>query len=301
MPSTQISFDFAGVWLKGNLHTHTTVSDGVRTPQETIDHYKENGYDFLAITDHGTLVDTAPLDNRGMELIPSQEISIGNSRAGTTTHIVAANITDTLPLRDFDPATNPQRALDLTAERGGFTIIAHPCWSGLQFNDLYPLIGYIGVEIYNHTCQVYRGTGNSSTHIDELIVAGRRPLIFATDDHHGNPEPMKQPDTCGGWLMVKARDKSVSSIVESIRKGLFYSSSGPSFRELKVTSEGISVKTTPVKHITFVSQPSLGSRFTAQGEPLTEYTYAGREGEKYVRIEATDYEGRTAWSNPIYL
>ena len=38
--------------LKGGLHSHTTRSDGRDTPEETIRYYHENGYDFLAITDH---------------------------------------------------------------------------------------------------------------------------------------------------------------------------------------------------------------------------------------------------------
>jgi len=38
--------------LKGNLHTHTTFSDGRRPIDEVIARYRELGYDFLAITDH---------------------------------------------------------------------------------------------------------------------------------------------------------------------------------------------------------------------------------------------------------
>ena len=30
-------------WYKGNLHTHTTVSDGKYTPEQTMNLYKENG------------------------------------------------------------------------------------------------------------------------------------------------------------------------------------------------------------------------------------------------------------------
>ncbi len=294
-------FSAPGVWLKGNLHTHTTASDGIRTPQETVDHYVQNGYDFLAITDHGTLVSPDTLNPRGMTLIPSQEISVGNSGAGTTTHIVAANIHKTLPLRDFDPHAHPQKAIDLTAEQGGFTIIAHPYWSGLQQSDLFPLRGYLGVEIYNTTCEVYRGTGNSAPHIDALLVSGKRPFIFASDDHHGVPELLKPSDTLGGWIMVKARDNTLTSIVTAIKKGHFYASNGPTIKNIQLTPQGIHVQTSPVKYITFSSQPSLGARFTAEDKPLTEYTYSGRLGETYIRIEATDYEGRTAWSNPLYL
>ena len=38
--------------LKGNLHTHTTFSDGKYTVPEVVDIYQRNGYDFIAITDH---------------------------------------------------------------------------------------------------------------------------------------------------------------------------------------------------------------------------------------------------------
>ena len=44
-----------GNCYKGNLHIHTTLSDGEKTPEEIKDVYKNNGYSFVAITDHNTL------------------------------------------------------------------------------------------------------------------------------------------------------------------------------------------------------------------------------------------------------
>ncbi len=43
--------------LRGNLHAHTTFSDGVRAPEALIADYEALGYDFLAITDHVDRVD----------------------------------------------------------------------------------------------------------------------------------------------------------------------------------------------------------------------------------------------------
>ena len=40
-------------WYKGNLHLHTTISDGQRTPEESFELYRGNGYDFVARTDSG--------------------------------------------------------------------------------------------------------------------------------------------------------------------------------------------------------------------------------------------------------
>ncbi|MED5265805.1 MAG: histidinol-phosphatase [Candidatus Neomarinimicrobiota bacterium] len=42
-------------WYKGNLHTHTFWSDGDAPPEITVNWYKNNGYDFLALSDHNIL------------------------------------------------------------------------------------------------------------------------------------------------------------------------------------------------------------------------------------------------------
>jgi hypothetical protein len=47
--------------LKGQLHTHTTLSDGALTPQEVADVYASLGFDFLAFTDHDHLLRPADL------------------------------------------------------------------------------------------------------------------------------------------------------------------------------------------------------------------------------------------------
>ena len=43
--------------FKGNLHAHTTFSDGRRPIDEVIARYRDLGYDFLAITDHDDRID----------------------------------------------------------------------------------------------------------------------------------------------------------------------------------------------------------------------------------------------------
>ena len=42
-------------WWKGNLHTHSLWSDGDQYPELIADWYKNNGYHFLALSDHNTL------------------------------------------------------------------------------------------------------------------------------------------------------------------------------------------------------------------------------------------------------
>ena len=40
------------MWLKGNLHTHTNLSDGDSEPADVCRYYADRGYDFISITDH---------------------------------------------------------------------------------------------------------------------------------------------------------------------------------------------------------------------------------------------------------
>ncbi|MBK7405399.1 MAG: hypothetical protein IPJ41_12390 [Phycisphaerales bacterium] len=42
-------------WWKGNLHTHTFWSDGNDFPEMVCEWYADNGYNFLALSDHNTL------------------------------------------------------------------------------------------------------------------------------------------------------------------------------------------------------------------------------------------------------
>ncbi len=44
-------------WFKGNLHTHSYWSDGDEFPEVIMDWYKNNDYQFVALTDHNTLAE----------------------------------------------------------------------------------------------------------------------------------------------------------------------------------------------------------------------------------------------------
>src|SRR5207247_10706840 len=67
-------------WLRGNLHAHTTYSDGGKTPKELLAEYEALGYDFLAITDHEDLIGSSywralPRRSTGLLLLHRVELS----------------------------------------------------------------------------------------------------------------------------------------------------------------------------------------------------------------------------------
>ena len=70
------SYSDSQTWYKGNLHTHTTFSDGTRDIEEVIADYDDRGYDFLGISDHDHYTDTSVYENKTrMVLIDAVEIT----------------------------------------------------------------------------------------------------------------------------------------------------------------------------------------------------------------------------------
>ena len=64
----------ATTWYRGNLHTHTLWSDGDQFPEVVLQWYKDQGYDFVSISDHNLLADSErwlPLAGR-----PAQESAL---------------------------------------------------------------------------------------------------------------------------------------------------------------------------------------------------------------------------------
>lgn len=65
--------------LRGNLHAHTTFSDGHYAVEEVVARYRELGYDFLAITDHDDRVTEdywfgLPAEGAGLVILPGIEL-----------------------------------------------------------------------------------------------------------------------------------------------------------------------------------------------------------------------------------
>ena len=76
--------------LKGGLHCHTTRSDGAVAPDEVIRLHYENGYDFLALTDHRFYNYTNFAPEVPLTIIPGMEMdrNIEDDRPIHTFHSV---------------------------------------------------------------------------------------------------------------------------------------------------------------------------------------------------------------------
>jgi len=293
-----------GNWYKGNLHTHTTNSDGDLAPAEIVARYKEAGYDFLALSDHNKLTRfDGPSGDRFL-LIDGEEITAGHSEIGAEIHFVAFNIKERINPREF---TEPQKVLDAVRAQGGEVVISHPCWSGLTLKELMGLEGYLGIEIYNASCFYSIGKGHSLSHWDDLLVRGRRVMGYAHDDSHGHFNDHRPTDVARASLMVKAPALTAEAIMGALRKGEFYACSekdAPKILDFWIADGHAHARASAARVITIAADPGrgFGESFAARpGGTLTEANYKLRGREKYVRLEVTDTEGRTSWSNPIFL
>lgn len=82
-----------------DLHCHSTVSDGVLTPTEIVNHAAEKGIRVLALTDHddvaGLATASSVAETHGMQFINGVEISVTWRRR--TLHIVGLKINPEYP------------------------------------------------------------------------------------------------------------------------------------------------------------------------------------------------------------
>lgn len=288
-------FELSGEFLKGNLHLHTTNSDGGYSPQEAVSFYRDAGYDFLALTDHNYLNPYEGLDTEGLVMLPGMELHQGKGELGQVHHIVGIGMEEALEVPETDDL---QEALDYISPRCKFVFIAHPYWTSMTHLDLLGRTGYIGIEVWNFTCEAGIGRGDSGPHWDQLLARGMKLWGLAVDDAHCH-----YSDTLGGWVNVKAaRDES--AIIEAIMRGDFYASSGPTIEDVRFEGETVTVRCSPCQAVHVISPPAGCGTTThglaRDGGPYTEVTLSINEAWDPMRIECVDERGRKAWTNPFW-
>jgi hypothetical protein len=293
-------FSQEGVWLKGNLHSHTTVSDGVYTPEEMAADYLAHGYDFISMTDHNVFVPHPDLEQDGLMLLTGVEQDLAYSKTKCI-HVVgtgAAGKKETdYPCRKYAPEEmTDQELIDTMAKDGQFVVVAHPVWSRMEPDELFALKGFHALEVYNEGAEHLCRAGRADIYWDLLLRRGYKVFGTASDDTH------KKFDAFGGWIWVKAKERSHAAIMEALFAGQFYASSGPKILDFGLDGDQVYISCSDCREIHFVTWPPRGaSRFAQAGESLTEGSYSLKGGEKYLRLECVDHAGRVAWTNPIFF
>jgi hypothetical protein len=305
----QNPFAEAGAWLRCALHTHTTNSDGELTPALLARHYERAGFDVLVITDHW--VRTVEASTERLLVVPGTELDASLGEPGREAHVLALGVA----ADPVEPGTEFPSLAETVAwveEAGGVPFLAHPYWSGLRVDEFAGCAGLLGLEVFNAGCELEVGRGLAGVHWDDVLETdGRAWFGIAADDcHHPGF------DSSLAWTWVKARERSQEAVLEALRAGAFYSSTGPSIEGLALDDGVVEVRTSAVRSVTLMTGRGRGASVNAgrlgysyRGEVLersaegaiTAARLAAPRQAPYGRIEAADWNGGKAWTNPLWI
>jgi len=314
-------FETDGVWLRAALHTHTTESDGQLEPRFLVEEYRDAGFDVVAVTDHWRVTRVPSTDR--LLTIPAAELTydIAPGRVG---EFLAYGIHD-LPddpggMREnwivneeehWEQRTFP----DFTAAnrwaggQGAVTYAAHPYWSGLDIDVFRRAEGFAGLEVFNGTSDVEDGRGDSSPWWDALLGDGRLVFGIAVDDQHA---PLF--DLGLAWTMVRAAARTEAAVLEALRTGAAYASSGPAILDAHLDGDSVEVACSPCRAVVVGMREERGASVVAgdrgrrmgaivQSDPDGLITRARVESQEpdpgYLRVSVIDAAGRKAWTNPL--
>ena len=298
-----------GRFYRGNLHCHSTRSDGLLEPEAVLSAYRDAGYDFVCLSDHfeeeygWRVTDTRYLRDEGFTTIVGAELSSAPWEDRHAYWVTAAG----LPL-DFEapPADDHAESIRRAGDLGAFVVMLHPGLNNLPLaaaDGLPALDAVHAVEVYNHNCAMAAlpDRANGAYMLDGLLEKGRRVLVNAGDDaHFGHPR-----DRFGGWVEVHCDRLDPDVLLESLKAGRYYSTQGPALREMIQDGERLRVETSDAYTISLTGGgdrwQSVSECHGEGGTPITEaeFDLTPFRGS-YCRVTVVDMAGKRAWSNPIW-
>lgn len=369
-------------WWKGNTHTHTLWSDGDGAPQQVVEWYRDEGYDFLVLSDHNVLAegerwfpvapDTRLTRERLDVLIASQPAgevdwldgpagpqlrlaTLGELRArferagefllvtgeevtsdfqGAPVHVNALNTRAVIGAQQGgsvrDLLARTLRAVEDQGRRLGVPTLAHlnhPNFQwGVSWEDIAALPEERFFEVYNGH-PVTRDAGDaehpSTERMWDLVLTRRLAeldlgLVYglATDDSHEYHATGTERSNPGrGWIVVRARELAPAALIEAMRRGDFYASSGVELDGLQADARAYSVSvrarsgesTVTSFFGTRAGSSEVGELLQRSEDNPARYVFAG--DELYVRAVVTSSlpharpraqgELQQAWLQPV--
>jgi len=276
--------------FKGALHIHTTVSDGRKSPEDTLEAYKSAGYDFVALTDHWSYSEAG--EYKGMQILSGIEYDTGNSIIDGIFHIVGIGMErkpslERADLNNFNNSVEQtQHIINCINDAGGAAILAHPAWSVNRPSDILKLQGLAGVEIYNGVSGYPFGNrANSAIILDTLAADGYILPVHAADDTHfwGGEE-------CSSFVLT-----TESNFIQAIKDGNLYASCGP---RMEIMREGntLHIECSPASAIIIQTGSVWIDGRILIGDGITSRDYTIKPNDIFARVEVVDKNGNTAWS-----
>lgn len=331
----------SGNFYKANLHCHTTISDGRKTPEEVRRIYKEQGYSVVAFTDHDVFIPHPELAEEDFLPLNGFEIEINEWNKpwehtkschlcfialDTENHIhplwhrtdyLFANAVNYRDRVQFDPekpdfcrSHTPEcvnAAIKTARECGFFVTYNHPRWSLETLDDYGKYAGMNAMEIYNHGCYVEGYDDYAPAVYDDILRGGQRCFCLSTDDNHNWVEPLSPRwDSFGGFVMIKADRLDYKEITSALLAGNFYSSRGPEIYSLTYDTGAHTVTVECSNAEKIIYTPGTRRQQTAHAcecgaQYLNRAVFDVKPDELYFRISVYDTKGLTADTNAYFI
>ncbi|HKO51653.1 MAG TPA: CehA/McbA family metallohydrolase [Polyangiaceae bacterium] len=294
---------------KGNVHTHTTLSDGGSSPEHTIAWYRSHGYQFLALTDHNLLsrpARYASLQHPGFVLISGEEITMTGK--GRQVHVNGLCIKSRIPGGSFGSAAAAlSNGIGAVRHQGGVALVNHPNFDwGLTAADVTDARDASLLEIASgHPYVRTAGDADHPSHEalwDIALEAGADFMGVGVDDEHHIDISSDPPATPGrAWISTFGDVTDSAAICSAMAQGQLYASTGVELRRIAVREREYEVD--PVDAGASVVFIGTGGVEIARHSSLTRgpavYVLRGDEGYVRARIELPD--GKRAWTPAVRL
>lgn len=297
-------------WYKGNTHTHTTNSDGDELPRRVMRWYRDHEYNFIAITDHDYYTDITHLDtdaNDNFILIPGIEVT--DSFENAKLHVNGLNVRKTiLPRGGKNIVETLQNDIDLVNEAGGVAIINHPSWKWsisdqhmAQLKDVFLFEVYnINMDSNNFGAGGFPGTEDLW---DRLLSRNYKMYGIASDDTHNyiGEFSVKKSFPGKGWIMVRAKELTVAAIIDALKRGDFYATTGLELRDITITKSEYRIEIPPDKYLKYSTFFIGKDGKILKEDHNTSAVYQFKGDELYVRARVVCTSGAFAVTQPYFL
>lgn len=332
----KILLDKSKNFYKGNMHCHSSLSDGYFSPEELKEMYKSRGYSFLAITDHEHINNNSYLDDEDFITLTSAEFAIKEFPDQSTLKnfnmkVCHLNFYAKEQNNDYtfcynsvaDHFSKPERKhlinrpdedqvriyghegiskLIREANKHGFFVCYnHPRWSLENYADYCGYEGLWGVEIYNHGCCVGGLYDYDINVYDDLLRDGKRLFASCGDDNHNGREETRMLQSFGASVYVNAESLSYENIVNGLLKGDFYSTMGPEIYSLYVEDGYVHIECSDAKRICYSTRGRRTKAVNAGDGYVNSAVFEIKDTDGYFRIDVIDDKGNRANTQAYFV
>ena len=154
------------------------------------------------------------------------------------------------------------------------------------------------IECYNGGCDVGADRGYSWHYMDMLLHRGHRFGAIATDDLHGFAE---YGEFMRGWVYVKAAALEPEALLDALKAGHYYASTGAQLYDVAFRGGKLSVACSPARQVLLHGErPSAMGRVGGERVTAAEFDLADLDS-RWLRVTVVDENGGRAWTNPLWI